>query len=67
MSEQLECRITIINKTGCFSLGMFDPVSGRHEDLGTHPNNQRDKIIGDLKASILRVGHKLTFCERYES
>ena len=45
-------------------MGMYDPVRSRHVALGTHPPHDRDRVIRDLKASIERAGHRLTFCER---
>ena len=45
---------------------MYDPLSGRYEDLGSHGPGRREveKVVSDLKASIERAGHRLTFCER---
>ena len=69
MAQQLECRIVVTygrqpgQKTG---VGMYDPLSGRYEDLGSHGPGRREveKVVSDLKASIERAGHRLTFCER---
>ena len=49
-------------------VGMFDPLSGRYEPLGTHGPARRevDKMVYGLKESIERAGHRLTFCERSE-
>ncbi len=75
MAKQLECRIVIIHKRpradeiGAgrkFDMGMYDPLNHRYEHLGTHPVANIDRIVGDLKVSILRAGHLLTFCERSE-
>ena len=66
--RQLECRIVTTyrlfdRKT---EVGMYDPISGRYEPLGSHGPSQRevDKVVHDLKASIERAGHRLTFCNR---
>ncbi len=66
---QLECRIVITFKNdGRVDLGMYDPISNRYEPLGTHGPSLSviDKVIEDLKTSIIRAGHNLTFCERSE-
>lgn len=63
MSKQLECRVVLTHKGSTFTLGMYDPVSGRYEPLGTHPTKDKDKIIHDLKVRIEREGHRLTFSE----
>lgn len=69
MPKQLECRIILTfrrdRKTG---VGMYDPLSGRYEHLGEHGPDVRvvDKVVRDLKTSIIRAGHLLTFCERSE-
>ena len=60
----LECRIVVTQKVDGAELGMYDPVSGRYEPLGTHPREALDSAIEGLKISIERAGHKLTFCER---
>jgi hypothetical protein len=61
MSGQLECRVVVTeHDDGQFSLGMYDPVTGRHEALGRHPNRDRERVIGDLKRSIEQAGHRLT-------
>jgi hypothetical protein len=70
--KQLECRIVITHRRCDLrtEVGMYDPLSGRYEFLGIHgglgPAGQRevDKVIRDLKTSIERAGHRLTFCER---
>ena len=75
MTKQLECRIVIIHKRvdpynlqgpRMFELGMYDPANKRYEKLGEHPVAKIDKIVGDLKVSILRAGHHLTFSEYTE-
>lgn len=63
MAKQLECRVVITNRGGVFDLGMYDPVSGRHEPLGTHRQTDRDKVIRGLTQRIEREGHRLTFSE----
>lgn len=65
--RQLECRIVITyQRDGRIDLGMYDPLSGRYEPLGTHGPGRRekDKAVLGLKDSIERAGHRLTFCER---
>ena len=49
-------------------MAMCDPVRGKVEPLGTHGPCVRevDKVVEDLKTSIVRAGHLLTFCERSE-
>lgn len=75
MTKQLECRIVIIHRkpradeigtNRKFELGMYDPANKRYEHLGIHPVSKIDKVVGDLKVSIERAGHLLTFCERSE-
>lgn len=69
MSKQLECRIVItFLRDKRIKLGMFDPLSGRYEPLGTHGPSIRevDKAVLGLKQSIERAGHLLTWCERSE-
>lgn len=75
---QLECRIVVIHHKECMlrilgeehrryvELGMFDPVSGRYEFLGRHMPDKIDEVVYNLKNSIERAGHRLTFCERSE-
>lgn len=68
-TPQLECRITIVHRMDKrIELGMFDPLTCRHEPLGIHGPDQReiDRAVEGLKASIERAGHLLTFCERSE-
>lgn len=65
--KQLECRIVITHRAdGRIDLGMYAPLSGKYEPLGTHGPGRRavDKAVGDLKDSITRAGHRLTWCER---
>lgn len=65
-TRQLECRIVIRSRVDRkIDLGMFDPLSMRYEPLGAHGPAQRDidKAVGDLKASMERAGHRVTFCE----
>lgn len=67
--KQLECRIVLtFLKCGRVKLAMCDPKNWRVEDLGVHGPSRKevDKVIGDLKRSIERAGHLLTFCERSE-
>lgn len=69
MAQQLECRIVITYLPDKrIALGMYDPVGMRYEPLGTHgpARKEVDKAVLGLKESILRAGHRLTFCERSE-
>ena len=66
-NKQLECRVVITHNRSTFNLGMYDPLSGRYEALGTHQNSKIDKIIGDLKVRIEREGHLVTFSEMWGS
>lgn len=47
---------------------MYDPISGRYEHLGVHGPSVKevDKVVRDLKTSIERAGHRLTFSEKSE-
>lgn len=63
MPRQLECRIVITHWGRRFDLGMYDPVSMRHEPLGRHPTDGIDRIVGDLRARMEREGHRVTFSE----
>lgn len=62
-NKQLECRIIITHGTGTFDLGMFDPVSGRHEPLGRHPTADIDHVVRDLRVRMERENHRVTFSE----
>ena len=65
--KRLECRIVITHRADRRTdVGMYDPITGRYEPLGTHGPARRevDRVVRDLKASIERAGHLLTFCER---
>lgn len=65
--KPLECRIVITRLSdGRISLGMYDPLTGRHEPLGDHGPGHRDidRAVRDLAASVQRAGHRLTWCER---
>lgn len=65
--KQLECRIVISYRPDKkIELGMYDPLNNRYEPLGTHGPSKRevDRVVNDLKKSIIKAGHKLTFCER---
>ena len=70
-NKQLECRI-VITRGGRLDLktevGMYCPNTGRYEKAGVHGPDPRevDKVIMDMKTSIERAGHRLTFCERTE-
>ena len=67
MQKQLECRIVLTyHRNGKVAMGMYDPISGRYEPLGTHGPGRRavDEAVQGLKDSIERAGHRLTFCER---
>lgn len=69
MTKQLECRIVItFRKDKKITLGMYDPLNKRYENLGVHGPNKKDidRVVNDLKTSIERAGHHLTFCERSE-
>lgn len=61
MLKQLECRVVVTLWHSVFDMGMYDPVSGRYEPLGTHPRRDEDKVVGGLKERIEREGHLLTF------
>lgn len=67
-TKQLECRIVITRGRADLKteVGMFDPISGRYEPLGAHGPAQREveRVVLDLKKSIEKAGHLLTFCER---
>lgn len=66
-ADKLECRVVITyRRDGRVDLGMYCPVTHRYEALGTHgpERAEMDRVVGDLKASIERAGHRLTFCER---
>ena len=66
MSKQLECRIIIRHRDDKkVAIGMYDPLNERYEPLGVHGPDPRavDKVIYDLKSSIERAGHLLTFSE----
>lgn len=67
--KQLECRIVLtFLRSGKVRMGMYDPLNHRYEALGEHGPGVRevDKAVRDLKTSIERAGHLLTFCERSE-
>lgn len=67
VNKQLECRIVIgYRQDRKIELGMWDPLNDRYEALGVHGPSQRevDKVVNDLKRSIITAGHRLTFCER---
>jgi len=67
--KQLECRIVLtFKRDGRVAVAMCDPKTGRMEDLGIHgPSVQEvDLVVRNLKESIQRAGHLLTFCERSE-
>lgn len=69
MAEQLECRIILtFLRSGKTRVAMCDPRTGRIEPLGEHGPSARevDRVVCDLKDSIVRAGHRLTFCERSE-
>ena len=67
MTKPLECRIVITHRPdGRIDLGMYDPLSGKYEPLGAHGPGRRavERAVNDLKQSIERAGHRLTYCER---
>jgi len=67
MTAQLECRIVLTyRRDGQVDLGMYDPASGRYEPLGSHGPAQDavDRVVLGLAQSILRAGHRLTWCEQ---
>lgn len=69
MAKQLECRIILtFRRDRRVDLGMYDPLNHRYEALGTHGPSVKevDKAVEGLKTSIIRAGHRLTFCERVE-
>ena len=61
--KPLECRIVITHRGRTFDLGMYDPVSGRHEPLGNHPTRDIERIVRDLKVRIEKERHQVTFSE----
>lgn len=61
--RQVECRIVITHKLNTFDLGMYDPVSGRHEPLGNHPKRDIDRIVRDLRSRMEQEGHRVTYSE----
>ena len=66
-ARPLECRIVVTHRVDRrVGLGMYDPLNGRYEALGTHGPGQADidRAIRGLAASIERAGHRLTWCER---
>lgn len=68
-TKQLECRIVLtFLRNEKVKVAMCDPKTGRMEKLGTHgpARAEVDKVVKDLKTSIERAGHLLTFCERSE-
>ncbi len=67
--NKLECRIILTYRDDDkVEMGMYDPLSHRYEKLGIHGPAQKeiDRVVKDLKVSIERAGHRLTFCERSE-
>ena len=74
--KQLECRIVIIHhrpsrlrfttdqEFRSVELGMYDPHNMRYEFLGRHHPDKLDDAVYNLKESIERAGHRLSFCER---
>lgn len=66
MAKQLECRIVITHGVpgpDKFALGMFDPVSMRHEPLGSHPTWNIERVVRDLRVRMEKEGHRVTFSE----
>ncbi len=63
MKKQLECRIVITYHGHTFSLGMYDPVSGRYEPLGSHQMRDIKRTVRDLKIRMEREDHRVTFSE----
>ena len=61
--KQLECRIVITHWGREFDLGMFDPVTMRHEPLGRHPMVDIERIVGDLRVRIEKERHLVSFSE----
>jgi hypothetical protein len=64
-AEQLECRITITYARDghSFDLGMFCPLTMRHEPLGRHPTGDIERVVRDLKVRMERERHMVTFSE----
>ena len=65
--KQLECRVVVTHLPDKrIALGMYCPVTGRYEPLGTHgpAPDVVDSAVRGLKERIEREGHKVTFCER---
>lgn len=65
MSKQLECRIIITHAPDrrTFELGMYDPVTMRHEPLGRHPTKDIDRIVRDLRVRMEQERHLVTYSE----
>lgn len=63
MPKQLECRVVITNLDCIFEMGMYDPISGRYEALGTHSYKDKDNVVRGLKERIEREGHRVSFSE----
>ena len=55
--------ITYCRDGRTFSLGMYDPASGRHEPLGKHFIRDIERIVRDLKVRMERERHTVTFSE----
>lgn len=68
-AKQLECRVVLrYLSDGRARMGMYDPVSGRYEPLGTHGPAQADvdRAVRGLRDRIAREGHLVTFSEMEE-
>jgi hypothetical protein len=64
MKNQLECRVVLLHGPITSELGMYDPLNMRYEHLGHHPKRDIPRVVLDLKTSIERAGHLVSFCER---
>lgn len=62
-SKQLECRIVITHWGRTFDMGMYDPISMRHEPLGRHPTSKIEEVVRGLRERIEREGHLVSFSE----
>ena len=66
-TKQLECRIVITrSRSDCKTeIGMYDPISMRYEPLGEHGPDSREveKVILDLKKSMEKAGHIVSFSD----
>ena len=62
-AKRLECRITIDHNGRTFLMGMYDPISGRHEPLGEHPTANIEQVVSDLRVRMEKERHIVTYSE----